>query len=430
MEPEQVHETIKKYTIGDGLPIVLDIPNCKGSWVCDSRTGNRLLDCKSQYASQPIGWNHQIIGEWEHRLLQAAKHKVVNPDLYTDEYAKFVQEMADTCPDHKHFFFVEGGGPAIDNALKAAFDWKAQKLNRLEGEDGFMDIIHFRYAFHGRTGYAISLTNEPAPSHLTFRNDINPSPGKVKTRWYPKFPWTRVEAPATNIHGAKVYDVEQKVIDKIQETLVLGGVAALIIEPIQGEGGDNHFTPEFFHALRELTYNYEALLIFDEVQSGMGITGKTWCYEHFGVTPDILVFGKKTQVCGIAATSKIDEIPNNVFTVAGRINSTWGGNIVDMVRFQMYRQIMDIDGLVENAAIKGSYFLSKLMELPVENPRGKGLMLAFDLPSAEERSRFLEKLSKNMLVLKSGDRSVRLRPFLDITKDDVDQAIDFIKNAL
>lgn len=417
MAPDQVHEKIKKYTIGDGLPIVLDIPNCRGSWVCDSRTGNMLLDCKSQYASQPIGWNHPAIREWDDKLTQAARHKIVNPDLYTDDYARFVEDIASTCFDHKRFFFIEGGGPAIDNALKVAFDWKAQKLNRLEGEDGFMDVIHFRYAFHGRTGYAISLTNEPIVD-------------KVKTRWYPKFPWTRIEAPATNLHGPNVYDVEQKAIDKIQETLVLGGVAAIIIEPIQSEGGDNHFNPEFFLALRELADNYDALLIFDEIQSGMGITGKMWCYEHYNVIPDILVYGKKTQVCGIAATERIDEIPNNVFHVSGRINSTWGGNSVDMIRFRMYRHIMAVERLVENTAINGSYFLNKLKELPVLNPRGKGLMLAFDLPSREERSRFLDRISKRILVLKSGERSIRLRPFLDITKEDVDQAVEFIEDAL
>src|SRR5204862_7882687 len=100
-------------------------------------------------------------------------------------------------------------------------------------------------------------------------------------------------------------------------------IAAIIVEPIQGEGGDNHFRAEFFRMLRRVCNEHEMLLIFDEVQAGMGITGRMWCCQHFDVVPDMLCFGKKAQVCGVLAGPRLDEVAENVFRKPGRINSTW-----------------------------------------------------------------------------------------------------------
>src|SRR6185436_690744 len=116
-------------------------------------------------------------------------------------------------------------------------------------------------------------------------------------------------------------------------------IAAIILEPIHGEGGDNHFRKEFFVALRQLADENEAMLIFDEVQTGVGLTGRMWAQEYF-VKPDLMSFGKKTQVCGFMASKRIEEVKENVFSVASRINSTWGGGLVDMVRCQKYLEII------------------------------------------------------------------------------------------
>jgi L-lysine 6-transaminase len=315
----------------------------------------------------------------------------------------------------ERMFFIEGGAAAVENALKAAMDWKVRKnLAAGRGERG-VEIIHFERAFHGRSGYTVSLTNtEPK-----------------KTAYFAKFPWPRISAPTLNFalpekdRLADVIERERRAEQQIREVLAQKAtdIAAIIIEPIQGEGGDNHFRAEFFQTLRRLCDENEVLLIFDEVQCGMGITGKNWCCEHFGVKPDLLVFGKKAQVCGVMAGPRLDEVKDNCFRLSGRINSTWGGNFTDCVRSTHYLHIIEQEKLVENARIQGVVFLEALQALArkyplITAPRGRGLMLAFDLPDAKCREAFLKGCyDLGLIVLRSGERSIRLRPVLDLKAD-------------
>ena len=411
----KVHETLKKYILVDGFPYVADLVNSSGSWFADALTGDRLLDCYSMHASQPLGWNHpRLTGEY--KLEGIAHHNVSNSDLYTREYAAFVESFAKLTPDFKNYFFVSGGTLAVENALKAAFDWKAQLLDKEVHDDCLdLDVIHLREAFHGRSGYTLSLTNT----------------GLTKTKFFPKFKWTRVINPKIEfpVNEENIQIVEEISLSHIKQTLEKGKVAAVILEPIQGEGGDNHFRKEYFRQLRLLTLEYGAMLIFDEIQTGLGMTGKMWCYEHFDVIPDMLVFGKKTQVCGFCSTSRIHMVDKNVFTESGRINSTWGGNLVDMVRATAIFEIIEEDNLVSNAAEVGDYFLDELRrKVPdIKNARGRGLMIAFDLDSEDDRDDFYETFSKKVLFLKCGQRSVRFRPHLTFSKQDVDQMIEFLK---
>ena len=140
-------------------------------------------------------------------------------------------------------------------------------------------------------------------------------------------------------------------------------IAAIIIEPIQGEGGDNHFRGEWLQTLRRICDENEMLLIFDEVQCGMGTTGRNWCCEHFGVMPDLMAFGKKAQVCGVMAGPRLDEVKDNAFRLPSRLNSTWGGNFTDMVRSTHFLRIIEEENLVENAGVVGEHFLNRLLEL-------------------------------------------------------------------
>ncbi len=213
-------------------------------------------------------------------------------------------------------------------------------------------------------------------------------------------------------------------------------IAAIIIEPIQGEGGDNHFRGEWLQTLRRICDENEMLLIFDEVQCGMCATGRNWCCEHFGVMPDLIAFGKKAQVCGVMAGPRLDEVKDNCFRVPSRINSTWGGNFTDMVRSTHFLQIIEEENLVENARIIGEHFLNRLLELQEEEAmftavRGRGLFLAFDLPDPATRNEFWKGLfDGGVLALKSGERAIRFRPALDIRKEVVDEAIDLLRAAM
>jgi len=189
--------------------------------------------------------------------------------------------------------------------------------------------------------------------------------------------------------------------------------------------------------LRQLADENEFLLICDEIQSGMGITGKLWAYEHFDIKPDIFAFGKKAQICGIMCSARIDDVEDHVFRKSGRINSTWGGNLVDMVRGAKYAQVIAEDKLVDNARDMGKIFLERLEALSrqsssrIANVRGRGLFIAYDMADGKTRDQFRSRLWENGLAtLSSGSRSVRFRGCLNVSLAEIDRAIALIEKSL
>ena len=413
----KIADRLKKHILVDENAVVIDLKKSQGSWIVDEETGKQYMDCFSQFASQPLGWNHPKVVAQKDRLLDAAISKVANSDMYTKEYVEFVEKFAEFTPDHPYHFYVSGGALGVENALKAAFDWKYQKYGK---ED--MDVIHLENCFHGRSGYTMSLTN-------------NGDPDNPKVDGYPKFEWTRILNPKINFpildDANYLSDLERREktsLDQAEAALKNRNVAAIIIEPIQGEGGDNHFRDEYLVGLRQLADQYEAMLIFDEVQAGVGLTGEFWAYQNFSVVPDMISFGKKMQTCGFAASDRITTEKNNVFTVPSRINSTWGGNIVDMVRSTMYLEIIEEDDLVNNAKSVGNHLLSRLEAMGLDNARGKGLWIAFDHPNRDQV--ISDLFDKGMFVLSCGSDSIRLRPHLDFSVQDADLAADLISQVV
>ncbi len=433
IKPQDVHRILSRTMLTDGFPLVVDLKKSQGMYLYDAREGKYYLDFFSYFASWALGHNHPKMSDpaFVEKLAFVAQHKPSNSDFYTVEMAQFVATFERVAMPEQfvHLFFISGGALAVENALKTAFDWKVRKnLAAGRGEKGYK-VIHFTHAFHGRSGYTLSITD-------TFN--------KNKTKYFPKFDWPRIEAPVAtfplegeNLERTK--EAEERACAKIEEILKTDGddVAAIIIEPIQGEGGDNHFRGEFLRRLRELANKYDVMLIFDEVQTGLGLTGKMWAFQHFDVVPDIVSFGKKAQVCGIMVTGRVDEVEENVFTVPSRINSTWGGNLTDMVRSQRILEIIEEDNLVDNAARVGDYLLSKLRELGerfpklMSNIRGRGLMCAFDLPDTQTRDRVLKRtLELGLILLPCGEKTIRFRPALICQPDDVDKAAAIIYDAL
>ena len=429
-----VRNVIGKYMLADGKEIIPDLEKSHGSYLVDARDGKEYLDFFTFFASLPIGHNHPKMKEpaFLEKLHRVAITKPSLSDLYPVEMAEFVETFARVAkPDYmKHLFFISGGALAVENALKTAFDWKTRKNFFFGRKKVYGDkVIHFRQAFHGRTGYTLSLTNTADPR---------------KTKFFPTFDWPRVLNPKVTFplneeNLKKVKSAEEESLRQIKDAILEHGetIAAIIIEPIQGEGGDNHFRGEFLRALREMADENEILLIFDEVQTGVGITGKMWAHQHFDVKPDIFAFGKKTQVCGIMAGLRIDEVENNVFVESSRLNSTWGGNLVDMVRAQRYFEIIEEDNLVENARVQGEYLLKGLNDLAgkfpelMSNVRGRGLFCAFDMPTPALRDKLLRECeNKGMLILGCGELSVRFRPPLTVSQDEIGKALDIIESAL
>ena len=444
MKYNDVHKVIGKHMLADGMSPVIDLEKSHGSWLVDGSNGDEYLDLFSMFASLSVGYNHPYVLKNKDRLLASAINKPTNSDIYSLAMAEFVETMGRVAqPDYLPYsFYVSGGALAVENALKAAFDWKVRKnIQKGKGELG-SKVLHFEKCFHGRSGYTLSLTDSPDPR---------------KVKYFPKFDWPRVSAPSISfpLDASSIKDViarENISLNQIKDAIKNNpdDIACIIIEPIQGEGGDNHFRPEFLIALKDLCLENDMLLVFDEVQTGVGITGEMWAHQHLckvscdcgsitrcqPMEPDIISFGKKTQCCGIFAGKRLDEVENNVFHESSRINSTWGGNLVDMVRFTIYLEIIEKENLVSKARNNGLYLLEQLNGLQAEfdsisNARGKGLFCAFDLPNTDLRDSLASKLMDNkVIVLGSGKRSIRFRPHLNITKQDIDKGISAIKNCL
>ncbi|MFL6588909.1 MAG: L-lysine 6-transaminase [Chthoniobacterales bacterium] len=422
-------EILQQHVLLDGFKIVFDDEKSRGCYLHNAASDSRLIDFYGFFGSLPVGYNHPHFADpaVQKELARAASIKVANSDVYSRGYAEFVETFSRIAglPPLGRYLFIEGGALAIENTLKAAMDWKVRKnIAAGRGERG-TEILHFQHAFHGRSGYTMSLTN------------TDPR----KTDLFAKFKWPRVTNPFVNFalpeseREADVIAREKKSEDEIRQFIHERGtdIAAIIIEPIQGEGGDNHFRGEFLQMLREICDENEMLLIFDEVQTGLGTTGRNWCSEHFGVKPDLMAFGKKVQVCGVMAGPRLDEVEDNCFRLPSRLNSTWGGNYADMIRSTHFLRIIEKENLVENARVVGEYFLKALQQLQDEQSmisavRGRGLFVAFDLPDPKTRDEFWKGLfDRGLLVLKSGDHSIRFRPALDITTNVIDEAMELLR---
>ncbi len=430
---DTVHETLKKHLLVDGFDLVLDLENSQGSVIADKRYGRKFIDFFTFFASNPIGFNHPAIAgdeEFKKRILRAALVKPSNSDVYTEEMAEFVGTYSRVgIPSWlPHLFVIDGGTLGVENALKVAFDWKVRKnFEKGHKTEKGHQIIHFRQAFHGRSGYCLSITNT-LPD---------------KTDYFPKFPWPRItnphlHFPLTAESVAETIRQEARALDEIKNAIRMNpdDIAAIIIEPIQAEGGDHHFRKEFFESLRRIADENEILLIFDEVQTGFGITGKFWAHEHF-VKPDLIAFGKKAQVCGVLAGPRIDEVQDNVFRKSSRINSTWGSNLVDMIRVTRFLEIIEAENLVAHSAATGGYLLEQLQKMNqefegvVSNARGLGLMCAFDLPDREFRNKFISECYNNgLLILPCGEKTVRFRPALDIPVDKLNEGLEIVAKTL
>jgi L-lysine 6-transaminase len=430
-QAERVKEIIGKHMLADGFNIILDLKNSYRNKLVDERNGDEYIDFFTFFASSPLGLNHPKLNSPEAREIfsNAAVNKPSNSDMYSVYMAEFVDAFSRIAkPDYmKYFFFVSGGALAVENGLKVAFDWKVQK-NFAKGikEEKGHQVIHFKEAFHGRSGYTMSLTNTDP----------------VKIKYFPKFDWPRITNPKiifpleNNLNN--IITIEKKAIVEIKSAIRNNpdDIALIIIEPIQCEGGDNFFREEFFQELRNIADENEILLMFDEVQTGFGMTGKFWASEHY-VKPDIIAFGKKSQICGIMVSDRIDDVETNCFHVSSRINSTWGGNLVDMVRSRFILEVIDEENLIANSAVRGNYLLNRLNEMQnkfpvlVNQARGLGLLCSFDLPDTKSRNKFRELCEKEkLLILGCGDKSIRFRPPLNITDDELEEGLQVIEKVL
>jgi L-lysine 6-transaminase len=418
---QELRSRLAEHVLVDGQHLALDTVRSVTPYIVDAITGESYLDLSTFYASSPLGMNHPALTsdtEFGARLSRVAMNKPANPDFHTTEMLEFVETFARVLGDPRlpHLFFVEGGALAVENALKVAFDWKS-RWNEQRGIDaGDLQAMHLRHAFHGRSGYTMSLTNT--------------DPNKVAR--FPKFDWPRIDSPALSFPpAADQAEQEQVVLTQAEEFFASrpNQIACIVLEPIQGEGGDRHFSAVFLQQLQQLAHRNDALFVLDEVQTGAGLTGTAWCYQQLGLQPDVVAFAKKVQLGGVMAGGRVDEVPGNVFQTPSRISSTWGGALTDMVRSTKMLQVIEEHGLISNAAQRGEELVTGLTAIAeagvITQVRGRGLMCAFDMPTRELRDDAVSRLERDehVLVLKCGERSIRLRPPLSVTSETITAAL-------
>lgn len=291
-------------------------------------------------------------------------------------------------------------------------------------------IIHFHRAFHGRSGYTLTMTNTKSE----------------KSKYFLQHDWPCVPSPHMRHMNLNDGELKQLQADEAQTLAVIQDIlksdepdiAAIIIEPIQSEGGDRHFRPAFLQALQHLCRTNHLLFMCDEVQTGMGITGKPFASDHMGIEPDVITFGKKSQVCGVfARKARIDEVADNVFNVPSRINSTFGGNNFDYVRLGLICECLMTDKVLDNVNREAAFLNQTLQKLQhkypnlVLNVRGLGLLCAFDLPTTRMRDALIKQAFEDeLLLLGCGEKTIRFRPVLTVTRAELEEGLHRLEQAL
>jgi 4-aminobutyrate aminotransferase len=389
---ERIINTLKKLNVGYAHTYPF-VHSGKGSgcYFYDI-DGNKFLDFGSQIATNPLGYNDPELKEVVKKHIAFHPIKYAGQDFALKQHAELLEELMSITPKHLNSaMLVNSGAEAVENCLKLAL---RKQQNAKFG-------VAFLGAFHGRTLGALSCTSS------------NPIYKK-------NYLFIHMKHLPFNEAALDYLDM---IIDDAKDPSEIGFV---IVEPIQGEGGYNVASQKLMKGLREITKESGIPFIVDEVQSGMGRTGKWWAYEHYDVTPDVMSAAKALQV-GAAVVNKSWE-PEE-----GSISSTWGGgHVLDMALGIKTIEIIKRDKLINHNRIVGEYMLKQLHEIEgIMNVRGKGLMVAFDMPNKNMRNNLVvECLRHGLVVIGCGDKGIRLIPPYIVEKDDIDKALAIIRHGV
>lgn len=393
--------------------IIWSLKKSHGSYLKTTKN-IKYLNMHGGFGSDVLGANNKFLKKKMKKLpIEYIINKPANEDFPIKKFLKFQKKFRSLIPkNYPHLFFIDGGALAVENALKIAMDYKYQKLNLNQSNAKKLQILHFDKCFHGRSGYTLSLTNTDP----------------IKTNNFEKFNWPRFKPKEENLKDIDTFCKNNKY------------VAAIIIEPIQCEGGDIHISSKFLKGLENICNIYDIIFIVDEVQTGFFTTGKTWCFQHHDICPDIVVFGKKSQQCGLFCGTKINSIKNNCFVETNKLGSTWNGNLLDMIRSTYIIDIIKKNKLDENARIMGDYWKDLMNQegnffnrsKSVSNIRNKGFIMSFDMCNQEERDKLIKDLFnyERLIVLKCGKKTIRLRPNLCVKEKIIETSVKKIYRSI
>ncbi len=362
--------------------------------------GNSFLDFTSNIGACPLGYSHPAIMDLLKEYSKNGAHKIAGQDFYCVEHAELSSQALSILPKGFKTFFANSGAEAVENAIKIAY----RKMS--DSTPSTLPGISCINAFHGRTLGALSFTfSKP-----------------VQKKGYPELPVMRIKFCISDS------DPE---IDTIEKLLRENKVAFVLTELIQGEGGYNIASKEFIQNLRKSADKHGVPLILDEVQSGMGRTGKWWAFEHYGVKPDIISAAKALQVGMTAYDSRLEPEER------GALSSTWGGgNRVDMAIGARIIEIIKNDKLLDNASVMGNKLRKGIHELgqkknSIINVRGIGLMIGIEFDTKENRdTKLMQLFKKGLLLLPAGQKAMRVIPPLIITDEEVEEGLDLMDQVL
>ena len=369
--------------------INVNFSKSNGSYLYDNNTDRRYLDFFGMYASLPLGYNHKVFQTEQYKsdILSASAFKINNCEFVSNESIRFdtnFQEFTNN-GEYVHYHYTCTGALAVEAAIKTCIHHSGYKKP---------NIVSFRNSFHGINSLSSFITDHFWPANK-------------KLSGLPQIFSTKLSC-----------DLRQ-----VEDYLSSNHTTCVLVEPIQCSAGDIHLDNEFFRGLRSLCDTYSVPLVFDEIQVGFGSTGKLWFYEHTGIVPDIVVFGKKTQLSGIMVNDKYGSIFDK--DQVTRLEVTWDGDVLDMIRCDYIMKAYKQDNIIQSISEKSEYIVSHLRKLNnLLNVRSSGLIMAFDLSDMDKRDKLVRELYNNGLICnKTGKQSVRLRPNLAISYEDIE---DFI----
>ena len=376
--------------------INVDFNKSQGSMLFDTNTNKKYLDFFGMYASLPLGYNHPIFktDKFINEYLAASSFKINNCEFTSDESIEFDRLFEDFAGRGRftNFHYTCTGALAVEAAIKTCIEYSKFKQPR---------ILSFHNSFHGINSYGGFVTSR--------------FPGAdARLNGFPEIFSTKIDC-----------DLQQ-----VKYQLENSDITCVLVEPIQCSAGDIHQDKHFFQGLRELCDMFKVPLVFDEIQIGFGGTGKLWYFEHVDVTPDIVIFGKKTQLSGIMAKQFLGKIFTPERSI--RLEVTWDGDISDMIRCKYIIEAYKEYNILENVQSQGALLKDELSKMnQIKNLRGCGLIVGFDLTTPEERDTLVKELYRNGLICNStGAKSIRLRPNLAIDKEDILSAVNIFEKSL
>lgn len=396
----------------------IDFEKSHGSFLFDKNSGREFLDFFGMYSTVTLGYSHPVFKnpQFAADILRVAHLRTTNCEMASSEAANFLEKFSShpAMQAYKHFHFACTGALAIEAAVKIAIDQKKSKTPK---------VISLKESFHGINSYG---------GFLTDRLHLAPQ----RLQGFPDMGWHNIHNPrivyknnAVDLAATEA-GLEQfkKEFDDCLEKSGAKNIAALLVEPIQSTAGDYYFPESFFSLIRELCGRHNILLIFDEIQTGFGVTGRMWYHPQAGIQPDLVVFGKKAQVCGVMFKEEIDETLKNPV----RLEVTWDGELIDMIRSTYILRAFEQYKILENVRERGVQLLEGLRKLKaLQNVRGCGLLAAFDFETQREQENFARRAFGNGLLFnKTRERTIRFRPNLNVSAAEVDEALARIQKSL